>query len=259
MDAIKLNSQCKMCNLLLRYPAIWERAHRMVIAENITQVKVTDYLNGEVAKLNAALPDTKTLKVFSTLNLSTHFRNHVPDMSALEDVLAGNYAFNKKEVPRGRSVDTSMLTAVPVSSTVDDFARIHQLVEASFNRLMEFDRKMAELDDEGKPKEFDLSDIQLFQKLIKEAMSMKKDLSSMQKSADIAGEALHECVRTLVQVAMDDLKKVLGEAKANLARELPGSGLPSETVSLVLNAMGKTFSSSVPELLESIEKRYKIK
>lgn len=231
----------------------------MVFLEGQAQSAALDFLNGEVARLNASLPESKTLPVFSPNNLSTHFKNHVTCEADMEDAIAGAYVFNKREDPKGRTIDTSMLNVTPLNSDVDDFARMYQLVEASFNRLMEFERKLGEPDENGDPKIMELSDIQLFQKLIKEAMQMKKELSSMQKSAEIAGEALHECVQTLVRVSMDDLKRVLVDAKASLSRELPGSSLPDETVSLILNAMGKTFTATVPELLESIEKRYKIK
>ena len=259
METVKLNSQCKLCGLLLRYPALWERAHCMFLQEGATMAATMDYLNGEVAKLNSALPETKVLSVFSRLNLGTHFKSHVPDVTTMEDVLAGNYTFNNRENPRGRTFDTSMLQGSLLNSPVDDFSRMHQLVEASFNRLADFDRGLREPNPDGSSKELDLSSIQLFQKLIKEAMQMKKELSLLQNSSNIAGEALHECVGALVRVAMDDLKKVLADAKLNLSRELPGSSLPSETVSMVLTALGKTFTSTVPEILEAIEKRYKIK
>jgi hypothetical protein len=245
--------------MLAKYPVIWEFAHRMVYERGTTKVAATDYLNGEIQKINAVLPVDEALSPISKMNQLLHFKNHVPDLPTVEMVAAGKYTFQRKDPTQIGSLEVALIQLPHPTQEMDDFTRIHNLVEASLNRLTDFDHKLREPNKDGSAKEMELTDIQLFQKLIKEAMMMKRELYEMQKSSNIAGEALREGIETLVRVSMDDLKKVLADVKSRLARELSGSSLPDEVASLILNALGKTYSSSIPELLASIEKRYKIK
>ncbi|GAF93988.1 unnamed protein product, partial [marine sediment metagenome] len=105
----------------------------------------------------------------------------------------------------------------------------------------------------------DLSEIQLFQKLIKELMGMQKELAVLQASQAIAGEAIQEAIEQLVNVTIATLKDVLIEMKNNIARDLPGSTLPDQMQGLVLNKMGEALKDAVPSILGSTYKRYKIR
>ena len=129
---------------------------------------------------------------------------------------------------------------------------------------MAYEKKLHDTEFDGKeegeaPISIGLDEIQRFQKLIKELMGMQKELAILQAKQSVAGDALRESVERIVTFTVASLQDTLIEMKTTLSREMPGSTLPDQMVSLVRTKMGDSLKNVVPEVLDDTYKRFKIK
>jgi hypothetical protein len=237
-------------------PDIWQQLHKMVLLEGLEISKMCEWVNSRLLS-KGVKPVGNATDIISVQSMYNHFKSHVTDPRVIEDVAQYGFAF----VTDTGAADTRAMEAEQAMklAKLNDFQKMYGLVDAAFTRLTDFDAELSKPGPDGKPKVLNLDEIQTFQKLIKESMAMKKELLNMHNSNEVAGSALQEAVEGLVKVVLDRLQSVLLEVKSSLVVVLPGSTLPDEVVALVKGGIGDAIKTNVPEILASIEKRYRIK
>ena len=266
---IKLYPQCKLCKLFRQDKILWIELHNRVLDKGVPQSVCIEWLNSQVRTHNARNADSSLhLIEFSRGNFHTHFTTH---FSLIDSV---NSFLNQDEEHRKNIVvhpifNTEMLALSPVSEEVRDFKRTLAMVTAAEDRLYEYDKKLHAKElhsttdtkfSKGKDiKHITLKDIQLFQRLVKELMGMKKDLAVVQNKTEVAGTAVREAVEQLSKIMLESLQEALIQQKNELSRVLPGSKVPDDMSKLVKSQIGEVLKDELPALLSSIYKRYSIR
>lgn len=255
---------CRLCSLFRFDADIWFELHSKIFMEALPTTHVRKWVNTQILERNASLPQEKQMKVLSpNYKFYEHFKKHIKTMEDVHLVMKGDlFIEDQFNSPKTHLLPPD-LELGDVSGGVEDYKRLRKLVMASERRLMVYEQKLRENEfppEEGAmPTEIDLGEIQLFQKLIKELMGMQKELASLQVKQNVAGDALRESIEQIVNFTIATLQDTLIEMKVSLSRELPGSTLPDQMMSLVRTKMGDALKEIVPEVLESTYKRYKIK
>jgi len=262
MEQPRLEPRCRVCAIFTRAPKLWHELHEQVLYYRYPIVEVTKWLNSRVASLNAGLDsaDPTFVAEFSATNLRRHFKAHVTDMEAVNAVMSNGGVSTGEKPARHEPLREGQLELPPVDDAVDDYLRLHKLVTAAECRLDDYENRY-QADKQGgeEPIVIDLAEIQTFQKLVKELMGMKKELAVFQTREAVAGSAIRETIEILATQMMSQLKDSLIEMETNLGREMPGSALPKQMNSLVLNKTGNFIKDLAPKVLEEIYLRYKIK
>ena len=271
-EKVKISKNCKICQLYTRNLLLWEDLHRKSYLLHMPNTAVHKWLVSQLPKLQEGLSpeeiEADELTNVSLNSLSNHLNTHITSYNEFNQALThgviyltkakGLGAANLTKERQTKEVEARLKLGY-VGDAVDDFSRLDQLVTASETRLTEYNKKLSETDEHGRVREVDLTEIQLFQKLIKELMGMKKELSTLQNSEAVAGKAVQEGIEQIVGIIMETLQGSLSEMRANLARELPGSTIPVQMEKLVTNKMALSLKDSVPILISEVYKRYKIK
>jgi len=272
MEKLKLSPRCKLCALFDKDVALWEEAHRRVLILGESRTQVAEWLNTRLDVLNAGHDPADIENYITPFHQTTvynHFRSHVISVEEMEQALTAGVHYTQKDLrrndPKAASAQAAKAPFLTLSSPaetseeVEDYCRMQRLVSAAEDRLTMYNGKLLAKDRAEQDRPVDLSEIQLFQKLIKELMGMKKELAVLQSSEAIAGAALQEAIEQIVNLTVGSLKDVLIEMRSNIARELPGSSLPQQMEGLVLNTVGSALKDAIPVVLKNISKKYKIK
>jgi len=260
---LRYQARCKLCVLYGQNVGLWEEVHRRILLYRKQQMETLRWLNAQVDRHNEPLAedDQGRINHFNVENFHQHFRNHVSSMDMALKALSEGFS-KQTNAPKSKSIGKMELESV--SSEVDDYLRLHKLVEAAERRLSDYEERyqVKRYDSGGEEKEgfsIELEEIQVFQKLIKELMGMKKELMVFQTREAVAGNAVREAIEHVVTRSMSQLKDTLIEMETNLGREMPGSSLPRQMNNMVLNAMGSFMKDEVPEVLATVTDKYKIR
>jgi len=264
MAKVKLIPKCKLCKLFKRDKTLWIELHEKVLKHGITQTATIEWINSQVHIINARREDSSNhLDIFKRANFCNHFRNHFSVMDQVDAFLNDKDTYSNPILHP--VLRREQLALGPVGEEVRDFKRTVVMVKAAEDRLLKYEERLhaKELQESEKKLEdaehISLKEIQLFQKLIKELMNMKKELAVVQNKEAVAGKAVREALEELSRIMLDSLQGALIQQKTELSRVLPGSTIPDDMSKLVKTQIGEALKDEIPFVLISIYKRYTIK
>ena len=273
---------CKLCNLLEQDSDLWWGVHLRIFEEGFNHSALVTWLNGRVEIQNQLLPADKQLQVFNRTNIQNHFirRVHVRDMAhalTIRDAARAQRTRNPyKNAPPDPEKSVEVVEEVGgaeaamgadkhshFTSDVSEFKRMRNLIAATESRLYSFNNQMVLKEEEaakkGKVLKIDLHEVASFQKLVSELLKLQKEAAKVEASSKIAGAALLDALGLLVEGTLTRVDSASSEIHGILAREMPGSRLPDQVSALLRTRIGDVIKLAIPQIIDTIHKRYGIK
>jgi len=262
---------CKICKLLEQDSDLWWEVHRRILDEKAAPFAVVNWLNERIKIKNSLLPEDKQIPLFNRMNIHNHFvkRLHVKDMAQARTLHESARARARRTCNPYEDISMAPVEDIEgeghahFTSDVSEFKRMRALIAATESRLYSFNSQMAKKEEKaskkGKALEVDLHEVARFQKLVSELLKLQKEAAKVEASSKIAGAALLDAMSLLVESMLTKVESASIEIHGILSREMPGSRLPDQVSALLRARIGDVIKLAIPQVIETVHKRYGIK
>jgi hypothetical protein len=249
--------QCKLCSLLKTNRDLWIKVHNFVLRDKRTKTDVCAWLNQQIEVLNVSLPTELQKPKFNVVNFSKHFKLHVPDEDKIKAELEASLLNERRE--NGGFTEEERLIVDAVANPTDLSQSYQEYPEtlARFEEIImrDFASAQAISDNNGHLRPI-AADQKL--KLLSQLLTTKKQLSDIQKSALVGGEAVRAAIR-LLGTTMYEKSKVIGEEVSAIVEQVSTTDHAAQVKDMVTQRILEELRTRIPEILDTIFKTYGIK
>jgi len=252
MSKPKLQSKCKLCNLIRIDRELWQDVHTRLLHEGVKKTHVCKWLNTRIDILNAnRKPNVPEIAKFNVSNFTLHLKKHVSNTKQMKAELRAAI----REDPRANDGFTSNEQDVAEAiidgeqdALADSYKDYPATVAALEKRLLQ----------DNVPRNV-LNDAEKQLRILTTLIGIKRSLADVQRTEQVGGSAVRHALVRIGEEVVGATTKLATELKETLSQQLPGSSLPTEVESMITSRLVETIKGVYPEILADIYKIYGIK
>ena len=257
----KLQTQCKICNLIHRDRDTWTELHTKILKEALKKSHVCRWLNKRVELLNANRTVSQPeLKAFNVSNFTIHFKKHVPNLKLMKAELRAAV----KEAPRandGFTPEEQDVASEAINAEADALAESYKgypdMVAKLEQVIMRDLLTVQGITDSGGKLKSQAAEKNL--RLLTNLINVKQGLADVQRTEQVGGSAVRHALVRIGEEVVGSVNKLSVEVRDILGQQLPGSSLPAEIETMITGRVIEMLKGVYPEILAEIYKIYGIK
>lgn len=201
---IKFHALCKICKLYDQAPRLFENVHTMVLEQKTTFADALRVINGRISILNKNSDKKKKIVPLNMVNMSNHFRKHVPVKEATAIAIRRHVVTPKPVYPEEYELLTSVQKKLDtaVVQKMDDYAAIKSIADSLMARFYQIDDEIGEA-------QLPWDKLEKYKNLAREAAMIRTKLVELRQSEALIEVVIMKLMDTFMEGTLTDVFDLL--------------------------------------------------
>ncbi len=246
-DVFKIHGRCKVCKFASLDEKFFAKIHTMRFQDNFSLPKLAKHINTYIEKKDY---DVVPINV---MNLSSHFKNHIPiELQAQYEIQAAKKGITK-EVTEQQDVPQSIkkISRTIVEERINTYISLEDLYLILIKRFEDFDA--------GEGNEIDNDNYASYVSVVKELRTCLTELNKMKQSEQLTRLILQTAFQEYTTGTLKGIIEELDQFKTSLRSYIKDQDTIERLVDNIKMGIGEHITRSSKVALEAVRAEYKIK